>query len=143
VVSDAQASARWWKEKLGFVVHTIGSGDHAILVAPPGDRFVLHLCQGFGVVEPGNSGIAFVTDDVEAMVRRMEAAGVSFPEPLKQESWGGLAKFADPDGNVFWLMGAPAAFIRRETYARASLPGRPKKGKGVRKGLPALSRSRR
>ncbi len=124
-VTDAKAAARWWTEKLGFAVHTVGSGGHAIMIAPPGDRFVLHLCEGFGSVEPGNSGVAFVTDDLEGMVRRMEAAGVTFPEPMKREAWGGLAKFADPDGNVFWLMGAPTAFIRAQTRKRAVSPPRP------------------
>ena len=124
VVSDAKAAARWWEEKLGFVVHRVGNGDHAVLVAPPGDRFILHLCEGFEEVEPGNSGIAFVTDDLGGLVRRMRAAGVSFPSPLKRESWGGMAKFADPDGNIYWLLGAPRTFIRKEASRRAVRRGR-------------------
>jgi catechol 2,3-dioxygenase-like lactoylglutathione lyase family enzyme len=119
VVTNAKESARWWKEKVGFGVHEVGSGGHAVMVAPPGDRFVLHLCEGFGAVEAGNSGIAFVTDEIETMVKGMEAAGVAFPEPLTKESWGSFAKFADPDGNIFWLMEAPRAFIRKEISLRA------------------------
>jgi predicted enzyme related to lactoylglutathione lyase len=115
-VSNAQTSANWWQEKLGFDVHTIGGPKgHAVLVAPPGERFLLHLCQGIEPVEAGNTGIAFMTDDIEQEVRRMENDGVVFTEPLKMQSWGGSAKFSDPDGNVFWLLGAPTKFIR--TYA--------------------------
>jgi predicted enzyme related to lactoylglutathione lyase len=115
-VSNAKTSADWWQQKLGFGVHTIdGPKGHAVLVAPPGERFLLHLCQGIEPVEAGNSGIAFMTDDIEQDVRRMESEGVVFTEPLKMQSWGGSAKFADPDGNVFWLLGAPTKFIR--TYA--------------------------
>ncbi len=115
-VKDARATARWWQEKMGFSTHTVGGeGNHAVMVAPPGERFLLHLCEGFDSVEPGNTGIAFVTDELEAQVQRMEAAGVRFPERTRKESWGGRAMFADPDGNVFWLIGAPADFIRRET----------------------------
>jgi predicted enzyme related to lactoylglutathione lyase len=115
-VADAKAAADWWQKKVGFEVHTIGApGGHAVLVAPPGERFVLHLCAGIEPVEPGNSGIAFMTDDIEAQVRRMEKAGVIFPEALKKESWGSHAKFSDPDGNIFWLLGAPSKFIREET----------------------------
>lgn len=117
-VSDAQSSARWWKEKVGFRVRTIGGAGHAIMIAPPGDRFVLHLCEGFGDVEPGNSGIAFVTDDIQSLVDRMQSNGVEFPEPLQKESWGSMAKFADPDGNVFWLLEAARRFIEQQTGRR-------------------------
>lgn len=136
-VSNAKAAAKWWVEKVGFAVRTVGSGEHAMMVAPPGDRFILHLCEGFETVQAGNTGIAFVTDDLPNMVRRMEAAGVHFSEPLKIEPWGGRAKFADPDGNVFWLLGAPSSFIRKETSVRA-IPRRHAKprtraGRAVRK----------
>jgi len=120
MVRSAQESARWWTEKVGFEVHTIGPpGGHAVMVAPPGDRFVLHLCEGFAPLEPGNTGIAFVTDEIEALVARMEAAGVVFSEPLRTQGLGGTAKFADPDGNIFWLIGAPTKFIREQSARRA------------------------
>ena len=119
-VRDAKASARWWHETMGFETHTVGApGSHALMVAPPGDRFVLHLCEGFEPVEPGNTGIAFVTDEIEAWVARMQAAGVRFPQPLTRTDWGGSAKFADPDGNIFWLVGAPTAFVEAEVGRRA------------------------
>jgi catechol 2,3-dioxygenase-like lactoylglutathione lyase family enzyme len=111
-VTNAKASAQWWKDKVGFEVFTLGGSGHAILVAPPGDRFILHLCEGFERVEPGNTGIAFMTTDIAGMVGRMLAKGVAFPEPLKKQEWGGSAKFADPDGNVFWLLEAPEKMIR-------------------------------
>lgn len=131
-VKDRKASASWWNEKLGFGVYTLdGPGGHAVLVAPPGERFVIHLCEGFEAVEPGNTGIAFMSDDLEREVRRMEKAGVTFTEPFQKTEWGGSAKFADPDGNVFWLVGAPASFIRRETRRRAArAPGSARKSGG-------------
>jgi len=119
-VKDARAAAAWWKDKVGFEVHTIGPpGGHALMVAPPGERFLLHLCEGFEGVEPGNTGIAFVTDDLEGHVRRMCEAGVTFTEPLSNTEWGGSAKFEDPDGNIFWMLGAPTSFIREQTRKRA------------------------
>jgi predicted enzyme related to lactoylglutathione lyase len=135
-VRDAKASASWWEEKVGFASYTVGEpGGHALMVAPPGERFLLHLCEGFEKVEPGNTGIAFMTDDLEATVRRMQADGVEFPEPLKVESWGGYAKFADPDGNIFWLMGAPSTFIRAELRRRAKPAGaaKPRSTRSVRR----------
>jgi len=126
-VSNAQDAARWWTEKLGFGVHTVGAaGGHAVMIAPPGDRFVLHLCAGIEAPQPGDTGIAFMTDELEPLVRRMLAAGVTFPVPLRQESWGGMAKFADADGNVFWLLGAPTEFVRSEADRRAASARRPR-----------------
>lgn len=118
MVTSAKASAEWWEKNLGFSTYTIGGG-HAVLVAPPGERFVLHLCEGFGPLEPGNTGIAFVTDEIEKLVARMTKARIRFPEPLRKESWGGMAKFADADGNIFWLLGAPRAFVRSTLTSRA------------------------
>jgi predicted enzyme related to lactoylglutathione lyase len=137
-VKNARTAAAWWKEKVGFETHTIGPpSGHALMVAPPGDRFVLHLCEGIEPVEPGNTGIAFVSDELETLTRRMAAAGVSFPEPYHVESWGGVAKFADPDGNIFWLLSAPSAFIREQVRRRASV-GSPRRA--VRRRRPSRSR---
>ena len=119
VVSDAETSARWWVEKMGFLRYNVGGAKHAVMVAPPGERFILHLCSGFESAEPGNTGIAFMTDEIEAVVARMKLNHVRFVEPLKLESWGGVAKFADPDGNIFWLLGAPTAFVHGELSRRA------------------------
>jgi predicted enzyme related to lactoylglutathione lyase len=122
-VSNARNAAEWWQNKLGFGVHTVGApGGHAVMIAPPGERFLIHLCEGFAPVEAGNTGIAFLSDDIQAQVRAMEREGVVFTEPLKVENWGGSAKFADPDGNVFWLLGVPTQFIRAETARRARAP---------------------
>jgi catechol 2,3-dioxygenase-like lactoylglutathione lyase family enzyme len=119
VVSDAKASARWWTKNLGFGTYTIGGSGHAILVAPPGERLVLHLCEGFAPLEPGDTGIAFITDAIDAAVARMTKGGVAFPEPLHAEKWGKMAKFADPDGNIFWLMEVPTPMVRATLNSRA------------------------
>lgn len=125
-VTNARAAARWWEENLGFRTFTLdGKTGHAVMVAPPGDRYLLHLCEGFAPLDPGNTGIAFMTDDIDALVRRMVAGGVRFPEPLQKQEWGAMAKFADPDGNVFWLMGAPAKFIRESLSNRAPASQKP------------------
>lgn len=116
-VRDAKASAAWWSEKLGFQSTTIAGNDHAVVVAPPGDRYILHLCEAYDPVEPGNTGIAFLSDDLEADVARLEARGVQL-EPRAPEA-SGMAQFHDPDGNVFWLIGAPRAAIEAITSMRA------------------------
>jgi len=125
VVSDAKSSARWWRKNLGFATYTIGGSGHATLVAPPGERFVLHLCEGFAPLEPGNTGIAFVTDDLDATIGRMARGKVRFPEPPKKEAWGRRAKFADPDGNIFWILEVPTAMVRATLASRAPRARRP------------------
>lgn len=121
VVSDAKAAATWWTQNLGFAVYTVGSSGHAIMVAPPGDRFVLHMCEGISALEPGDTGIAFVTDELDALTARMVKGGVEFPEPVRKQAWGGRSgKFADPDGNIFWLMEVPSKFV--EATLRSCAP---------------------
>jgi len=92
------------------------------MVAPPGDKFVLHMCEGFAPLEPGDTGIAFVTDEMDKLVARMQKGGVAFTEPVRKEAWGRFGKFADPDGNVFWLMEAPSAMVRDTLKLRAPSP---------------------
>lgn len=120
-VKDARSSARWWEEKMGFRMHRVGDPDgHAWMVAPPGERFLLHLCEGIEPVDPGNTGIAFMTDELESQVRRMKAAGVKFVGSTGSDAGGRMTQFSDPDGNVFWLLGAPTSFIRQEVDRRAN-----------------------
>ena len=142
-VSDTKSATGWWVEKLGFAVHKVGNGEHSVMVAPPGDKFVLHLCAGFAPVEPGNTGIAFMTDDIDGLVARMEAAGVRFPEPLRKEAWGSIAKFEDPDGNIFWLLGSSTAFVRTEARRRAPPPNRATRGGPAKRSRPRARRRTR
>jgi catechol 2,3-dioxygenase-like lactoylglutathione lyase family enzyme len=131
VVSNARTTARWWKKNLGFATYTIGGTGHAVLVAPPGERFVLHLCEGFAPLEPGDTGIAFVTDEMDRLTARMARARVKFPVPPHAEKWGQMAKFADPDGNVFWLLEVPTAMVRATLGSRA--PAKPRSSTRARR----------
>jgi hypothetical protein len=49
----------------------------------------------------------------------MIRGGVEFPDPPKKEKWGSTAKFADPDGNIFWLLEVPTAMVRATLNSRA------------------------
>jgi hypothetical protein len=76
-----------------------------------------------------------VTDEIDAVVARMRKGAVRFPAPLKKEEWGSMAKFADPDGNIFWLIEAPRSLVRGALTSRAPGPKRagPKRRPTVRK----------
>ncbi len=45
--------------------------------------------------------------------------GVNFPEPLKKEEWGRMAKIADPGGNILWLPEASTVMVRATLNSRA------------------------
>jgi len=102
VVSDANKSADWYKEKLGLEVRD--KQGHWVTVAPKGYDPVLHLCEA-KPLEPGNTGIAFQVDDLDKAYKEMSGKGVEFTVKPKKEEWGYHAMFKDPDGNEFWLFG--------------------------------------
>lgn len=100
VVSNANKSAEWYKDKLGMEIRD--NEEHWVTVAPKGSNVVLHLCETTPL-EQGNTGIALSVDDLDKAYEEMSAKGVEFTKkPLKTE-WGTFAMFKDPDGNEFWL----------------------------------------
>ena len=101
VVRDEKKAANWWRTKLGFVIKS--NSDHWVTVAPKGARGPeLHLCKT-KPLEKGNTGIAFVADNLERTYKDLSKKGVKFPVKFKDEGWGPYAMFSDLDGNTFWL----------------------------------------
>lgn len=47
--------------------------------------------------------ISFWCDDVFATTKALKSKGVTFSEDPRNESWGSMAIFQDPDGNKFVL----------------------------------------
>lgn len=129
VVSDAKASAAWWKEKCGFEIRD--NAGHWVTVAPRGSEVVIHLCET-GAHEEGNTGIGFFVDDVAAVEEAWTAKGVRFSVPRKVGEASVQARFLDPDGNEFWLF---------EDEDLRSTPKRAKKG-AKRRAKPAAAKKR-
>ena len=109
VVPRGPEPAKWYEEKLGFEIGGETEG-HWVVVAPKGRTGEpqgpwrgIHLCEA-DELEPGNTGILFLTDDMEATVKELKARGVQFTHEITNEPWGTYAMFADPYGNEFWLM---------------------------------------
>ncbi len=96
---------------------------------------MLHLCEGFASLEPGDTGTAFMTDEMDALVARTARGAVEFPVPPKKEKWGTMAKFADPDGNIFWVFKMPTAMVRATVSSRAPSPKRTPAKSRVGRGL--------
>lgn len=133
VVSDAKASARWWKGKCGFEIRdNVG---HWITVAPPGASVVIHLCgpdQGYPA-ETGNTGIGFFVDDLRKLHAAWSKKGVRFSKPPTQETASLNAMFADPDGNEYWLFEDTDLRVDVKGAKKAKAAKRAKKAKPARR----------
>lgn len=98
MVSDAEKSAKWFEEKLGFETAVEG---HWVTAWPKGSVWKLHLCQG--KLEPGNTGISFYSKNVEKAAAEMKDRGVKFTLNVTKSKGSATAMFEDIDGNIFWL----------------------------------------
>jgi lactoylglutathione lyase len=104
VVSDEKRAKEWYRDKLGFEVQE--EAEHWVVVAPRGSSTGIHLCKS-ETPEPGNTGILFYADDVEATYLELKQKGVQFSRGLGKAEWNEnirYAMFKDLDGNEFWLM---------------------------------------
>ena len=110
VVPRGREPAEWYRDKLDFEIRGEVDG-HWVMVGPKhqpgkipeGPSYGIHLCEADNL-EPGNTGILFLTDDIEATVKEMKKRGVEFTQDLTKADWGTFAMFSDPYGNEFWLM---------------------------------------
>jgi len=100
VVRDERKAVKWYAEKLGF--RHVSKFPHWHTVSPRGSNVRIHLCPD-SKPEKGNTGLMFVTKDIEKEVAALEKKGVKITMAVTKESYGTLAMFADPDGNEFWL----------------------------------------
>ena len=118
VVANRRKAVAWYRDVLGLAIAYIGPNDpnatsgegtpenpgHWIELGPGRPRTRVHLCEMGGEVEPGPTGITFLTSDVHADYERMRLEGVKFLYPPKRMDWGEwLCEFEDPDGNQFDL----------------------------------------
>ena len=119
VVADARQAIPWYRDVLGLPVAYIGPATphadpairgtpenpgHWIELGPARPRTRIHLCELVGKIEPGPTGITFLTDNIQAEYERMRARGVHFLYPPQKMDWGEwLTAFLDPDGNEFDL----------------------------------------
>ena len=109
--ADAPALVRWLVDVLGFTeTLVVRDGDlvaHAELAWPPGGGVMVGSVRDDGrwPARPGTGGAYLVTDDVEAVWKRVEAAGAEVLRPLHEPGHGGR-EFAvrDPEGNA-WSVG--------------------------------------
>jgi catechol 2,3-dioxygenase-like lactoylglutathione lyase family enzyme len=105
-VSDQDAARDFYVGTLGMEVkadQTFGDNRWLEVGAPQGTTFVLH--KPFpGMSAGGGQGTLLASDDLDADVARLQAAGVVVDGP-NEMPWGKQATFSDPDGNGYALQG--------------------------------------
>ena len=102
-VKDRHASAKWYRDMLGFEVmyHADEAGWSELATKTEG------VTLGLGEqmeVQPGNSLPVFGIDDIADARAKLEGAGVKFDGPTDTvEGMVSTATFYDPDGNAMML----------------------------------------
>lgn len=101
--TDRHASAKWYKDMLGFdvIYHADEAGWSELATFTEG------VTLGLGEqteANPGNSVPVFGTPDIDASRAALEQAEVRFDgETLTLDGMAKLATFYDPDGNALML----------------------------------------
>lgn len=140
VVSDQSAALAWYRDALGltvrshdpgtrFVELSLGKGAAALSLVEPrrewGEPYYAEARARIGLA----TGIAFQTDSVAALERRLRREGARVTQAPARQPWGGVTlRFTDPDGNEF------LAFQRQAEAGPpdAAPPLRPAPSSGVR-----------
>jgi uncharacterized glyoxalase superfamily protein PhnB len=111
--ADARALIRFLVDVFGFEETAVyGDGDrveHAQLSWPAGGGIMLGSADRGAddswSLRPGSSGAYVVTDDVDAVYRRVVEAGAEITRPLQDTDYGNHEFAArDPEGNL-WSFG--------------------------------------
>ena len=115
-VANYEEALAFYTEKLGWEKREdvpMGGDGRWLTVAIPGAQTSINLAgpEMHGEHTPGGmTGIAIISDDIDADYERLVGAGVSFTGPVTTEAWGDRSAWmTDPDGNVFYLIQSTAA----------------------------------
>ena len=103
------AMRRFYVEVLGLTPHTDRDGFVSFQWgAPPHDTrltVTVHSQVAGPALDPARYLLNLGVDDIEAVARRIAAAGGMFVRQPVKERWGGwIATMVDPDGNYVQLM---------------------------------------
>jgi len=96
-VGDVSRAKRFYADAFGWSFHDYGPG-YAGVVGPDGESEVGGL-NGEGDAGPGGPLVLLYSDDLDATVTAVEAAGGSVVDPPFDFPGGRRFHFADPDGN--------------------------------------------
>jgi predicted enzyme related to lactoylglutathione lyase len=107
---DPEALSNWYLEVLG-----IGSAD-GYFVLPKDNQppltvaaFRNRSCEDFPAAQPAM--LAFQVDDLDAVLLRLSAAGVSVEPKCEHPIYGQFGSFTDPEGNRVELWQPAASLV--------------------------------
>lgn len=109
-VQDMRRALAFYRDILGLRVRE--ENEHWSVLDVGGVRVGLHATGGTPVPPiPKDAGgakaggtLTLRVSDIRAEVKRLRTVGVKFLGEIADESWGSIAAFEDPDGNVLKLM---------------------------------------
>ena len=116
LVRDYDEAIAWYRDRLGFTLvadDDLGGGKRWVLVAPPGateSRLLLAQASGpeqqaaIGNQAGGRVFLFLHSDDFARDHAAMVAAGVTFLEEPRHETYGSVAVFQDLYGNKWDLL---------------------------------------
>ncbi|MEZ5730931.1 MAG: VOC family protein [Paracoccaceae bacterium] len=114
-VTDQQRALEFYRDKLGMTVETDApyeEGWRWIFLKIPGAETMLHFAADDEVsVKSGTPALCLVTDDVDAEIARMKAAGVKVthdPAPAPWHSAVRWAMFRDSEDNLLLIQSSSA-----------------------------------
>jgi catechol 2,3-dioxygenase-like lactoylglutathione lyase family enzyme len=110
---DLDRAREFYTAKLGFTVaFDYGEPPHYLQVERDGARLNLRqacgpvFADGFREREPDALSATLTLDDAEPLFLELQARGVTFHQPLRDEPWGARTFIvADPDGNLLCFAG--------------------------------------
>jgi predicted enzyme related to lactoylglutathione lyase len=106
-VRDQDVALKFYTESLGFKVTTdqpFGKQRWIELMIPGADTgLALFTPEGHEKRIGEFQSISYWCDDVFAAADALKQKGVSFTQDPRNEVWGSVAVFKDPDGNQFVL----------------------------------------
>jgi catechol 2,3-dioxygenase-like lactoylglutathione lyase family enzyme len=108
-VSDQERAKAFYVDTLGFELLADRSVPPLrwVRVAPKGSATALTLVTWFDSMPAGSlQGLVLTTDDLQGDYERLQAKGVAFDGPPKQQPWATETVFRDPDGNRLVLQQA-------------------------------------
>ncbi len=110
LVNDVERAIDFYTKKLGWektMDQPMGEGDRWVTVAPRGSHTAYSLTRRRPdrpeLKAGGNSGVIFEVDDVFHTHQEFAKQRIEFPEPPRNEPWGGWATFKDSEGNIHGL----------------------------------------
>ncbi|MBC1499266.1 VOC family protein [Listeria weihenstephanensis] len=113
-VNDQEASAKFWTEKVGFVITSESAptdGERWIEIAPTKDsatKFVLQDKVAVAKMQPemnlGTPSILLYGENLDAMYEDFKAKGITVGDLIDVPNMGRVFNFADNENNYFAIL---------------------------------------